>query len=99
MSSTTTGGSDESTSSSPGRDEDEGDLLVESEDEIDKPITHVEGVTPGRRRNSLSPTSAALYSWKEVSCRTGEKINTIHWRVKTSIVFSMFLLFFFFLSD
>ena len=71
MSSTTTGGSDESTSSSPGRDEDEGedegDLLVESEDEIDKPITHVEGVTPGRRRNSLSPTSAALYSWKEVS--------------------------------
>lgn len=32
-------------------------------------------------------------------CRTGEKINTIHWRVKTSIVFSMFLLFFFFLSD
>ena len=43
-------------------------MLGESEDETDKPITHVEGVGLARRRNSssASPTAAALYSWKEV---------------------------------
>lgn len=80
MSSTTTGGSDESTTSSPGREEDEGederDLLGESEDEIDKPITHVEGVTPARRRTSSSPTPAALYSWKEVSWLSARPVKT-----------------------
>ena len=80
MSSTTTGGSDESTTSSPGREEDEGederDLLVESEDEIEKPITHVECVTPVRRRTSSSVTSPALYSWKEVSWTSATPVKT-----------------------
>lgn len=87
VSSTTTGGSDESTSSSPGRDEDEGDLLVESEDEIDKPITHVEGVTPGRRRNSLSPTSAALYSWKETEMPVIEEIPVLNPRTEEKLTY------------
>lgn len=68
VSSTTTGGSDESTSSSPGREEDvaEDDRdLGESEDEADKPITHVEA--PSRRRRSSCTPPSALYSWKEVT--------------------------------
>lgn len=39
--------------------------LGESEDEADKPITHVEA-PPRRRRSSCTPPSA-LYSWKEVT--------------------------------
>lgn len=39
--------------------------LGESEDEADKPITHVEA--PSRRRRSSCTPPSALYSWKEVT--------------------------------
>ena len=39
--------------------------LGESEDEADKPITHVEA--PSRRRRSSCTPTSALYSWKEVT--------------------------------
>ncbi|KAJ7381520.1 Pleckstrin y domain containing, G (with RhoGef domain) member [Desmophyllum pertusum] len=88
-SSTTTGGSDESTTSSPGREEDEGEDerdLGESEDEIDKPITHVEGVALGRRRSS-STTPTALYSWKETEMPVVEEIPELNPRTQEKLMY------------
>lgn len=67
MSSIIIGGSDEFIFFSFGWDEDEGDLLVESEDEIDKLIMYVEGVIFGWWRNLLFFIFVVLYLWKEVS--------------------------------
>jgi len=92
-SSTTTGGSDESTSSSPGRegdededeDEDDRDLLEESEDEIEKPITHVEA--PRRRKNSIPVTPPPLYSWKETELPVVEEVPALNPRVEEKLMY------------
>lgn len=92
-SSTTTGGSDESTTSSHGRegdededeDEDDRDLLGESEDEIDKPITHVEA--PPRRKHSLPITPPPLYSWKEAEIPVIEEVPVLNPRVEEKLMY------------
>lgn len=88
VSSTTTGGSDESTSSSPGREEDVGEDdrdLGESEDEADKPITHVEA--PSRRRRSSCTPPSALYSWKENELPIVEEMPPLNPRTEEKLMY------------
>lgn len=89
-SSTTTGGSDDSTSSSPGQgedeDEDDRDLLCESDDEAEKPITHVDA--PPRRKVSVITTPPPpLYSWKETEIPVIGEVPILNPRVEEKLMY------------